>query len=909
MSSSHRKPSPTGCSTPDTVKAALLPPRFTRIKRQAYRRLRMEQCWHFVRWPVLLAGLWGCAALLHLPQSLPDWLHVLLELASFGILSGWVIRRIYHLQRPSLKQIDQRIERDSGLGFPPLATLTDNPALPEGLSEAQQNRENQLWTIHRQRLLASLETLKLHPPHLFPHWPGRITGVLVVLCLFILGCFAGSHTGLRLKAGFIPGTDDDATPIPAMQAWIDRPAYAPGPPLFLTSHAEAPLSLPEGAQLHVIVEAPAGRPSLHGPAHAKRTHLQNGNWQLESTLQQSGTISLSIRGRRLGRWTLQISADTPPDVHWTGKAGAQTQGWYTSFPWSVTQPHGVATLEVQLQPIIPPAHQPDPAYTLTVPLPLEKQPSKAKGETRLDLSDSPFAGLNAVGTLCARSGSGKQSCSQPQTFRLGHRPFHEPLSRALLDLRLDIATKRVTPQQIAHRLSLLTELPLPTDLSLPLILLQRAAHNGMSASTLSEQLWFMALYAEDRSQSGQEIAASMLHIRALQNAVRLHLLALGQQPAPPPSAEQQTLHDELESLKTALDGHMAFIFQKASQNGLVMPMPGGKGMPWIHLAGQVQSDALAGHTAQALEHLRNMVEPAEQLRQATLPDMQALAASMQAQAEARTQRLALRDLIRQETDLLNRAQKRLSSELPSPDSAAQHKDVSQMSTAELLSQLGIAPSTNNDTPSEAATLDQTALLHHADDRQQDHATQYALRLLAKTLNHHGETLTKKKMPNLLKAEKDMGQVLKSLATRQDDKSVKDIQTVLNDLSQSRHEMSQNQSEASKGSKGKLGFIPPPSSSSSPDEQNGASSASPDDDPNSGQDDDSQDEDEKQPDNQDPLGRKMDDSPDSDAHIPDHERNRAHDIERELQRRASDRTRPQSELDYLNRLLAPLRQPH
>lgn len=231
-----------------------------------------------------------------------------------------------------------------------------------------------------------------------------------------------------------------------------------------------------------------------------------------------------------------------------------------------------------------------------------------------------------------------------------------------------------------------------------------------------------------------------------------------------------------------------------------------------------------------------------------------------------------------------------------------------MSTAELLSQLGMAPAAT-DKSSSTSPLNQDVVLLHADDRQQDHATQYALRLLAQALNHRGETLTKKKMPNLLKAEKDMGSVLNSLATRQDEESVKNIQTVLNDLSQSRHDMSKNQSEASQSSKGRLGFIPPPSSSTAPDEQNGSPAASPDDDPNSGQDEDNHDEEQKQPDNQDPLGRKMDDSPDSDAHIPDHERNRTHDIERELQRRASDRTRPQSELDYLNRLLAPLRQSH
>ncbi|MGI4957664.1 MAG: DUF4175 family protein, partial [Janthinobacterium lividum] len=61
---------------------------------------------------------------------------------------------------------------------------------------------------------------------------------------------------------------------------------------------------------------------------------------------------------------------------------------------------------------------------------------------------------------------------------------------------------------------------------------------------------------------------------------------------------------------------------------------------------------------------------------------------------------------------------------------------------------------------------------------------------------------------------------------------------------------------------------------------------------------------------DPLGRHlasghagMDDG--SDTHVPDvTETGRSREIEQELRRRDSDRTRPQPELDYLDRLLKP-----
>nr|WP_240190207.1 DUF4175 family protein [Acetobacter sp. JWB] len=54
-----------------------------------------------------------------------------------------------------------------------------------------------------------------------------------------------------------------------------------------------------------------------------------------------------------------------------------------------------------------------------------------------------------------------------------------------------------------------------------------------------------------------------------------------------------------------------------------------------------------------------------------------------------------------------------------------------------------------------------------------------------------------------------------------------------------------------------------------------------------------------------MGEGKDQTEDDSTHIPDNvARQRAREIEQELRRRDSDRTRPQQELDYLDRLLKP-----
>ncbi len=876
------------------------------IKRRAYYCLRIEQYWHYARWSILLVVLWASAAFLHLPQQLPDWLHFICEATLFGGAFYSLFQKIRYLPPPTEEEIDRRIEHDSKLSFRPLEVLLDHPAFPMGVSPHAAHLQQHLWTIHRQRLLSSLEALRIQPPRLFPRWQEQAIGVLIASIFLALCYVATPHAELRLMAGFVPGYDDDSTPLSPMQAWIDLPPYASGAPIFLNNHPE-PLTLPEGAQIHIIIEGAQNRPILTGVSTLQSIHLPSGNWRLDGRLTKSGMITLSERGRLLGQWPTNIIADTPPLVSWTHKAGAQKDDWHTAFPWSVSQPHGVARLEAQLLPVVPPEKASNPAYKINIPLPLEDQPKKAESTTILDLSSNPFAGLMVEGTLCAESISGRRSCSSSQKFHLGSRPFHDPLSRGLLSLRLRIATGQENKTSTIHDLALFASIPLPRDIQAPLVILLRQTQHDLPLAKLSQQLWFLALYAEERAASGPTIAASMLNIRSIQEDAQLQLLTIGEQ-QPPSVSEQETLHETLETLKAALTFHMNLIFQQASQNGIVMPMPEGKGMPWNQLAGKVQSEALQNHIASAQEHLNEMVNMAEQMRQATMPDLQALSNSMRAQAEARAQRLALKDLIKQETELLNHAQQRLATERPKQAPAPKHKDVSEMSTTELLRQLGIAPPEANTNAAEAESLDQDALLLHANDRQNDHATQYALRVLTTILNRRGEALTQKKMPNLIKAQTDMGVALHSLANRLEGKAIKDIQVVLEDLAQARHEMRQNQASSSNSKKGHLGFIPPPPSASSPNNKHGVSGMTPDNDPNGDADDDEHDEDHAQK-NQDPLGRKIDDSADSDAHIPEHEHNRAHDIERELQRRASDRTRPQSELDYLNRLLAPLRHPH
>ncbi|MXV36244.1 MULTISPECIES: DUF4175 family protein [unclassified Saccharibacter] len=899
--------------------------RLAALRRKAHRVLRLEQLWSELRWPLLLLIIWVGTSLLHIPQSLPDSLHALLEGGVLVVILYILHRRIQGLPPLTPQRVDARIESDSALPFQPLSTLGDKP-----VGAAHNDHHQLIWAHHQSRALDASQELRVHWPRFFATYRSKSIAALILLALGGTFYISNPHCLSRLRAGFLPGTDDDSIALPHVQAWVDSPTYAPSAPLFLGQDAHPSKNqLAAGAMLHVVITDSNGPPVLHGASVQRLQKLSSQSWQLEASLQHSGIVSLHVRGRTLSRWQFSITEDHPPQLSWIGKPGAQNNGWQTRFPWKAEQSYGLRSLEVELS-LSPRQHNKlHKQKSIRVPLPLDGTPKHAESQTTLDLSDSPFAGMKVQGTLHARSLSGLEGTSPTVTFTLGARHFTDPLARALVTLRQQIALGSEDIFDGQRDLALLTALPAPRDVQVPLTVINTLFQTHASLPSLEEQLWFLALYVEDRAQNGLVMAASMAEVRAAQQDAQQQITAMGAA-HPPTEEQQQELHKRLKRVETALTDHMQLMIQKANQSGIVMPLPNGKNAPWTRLSKHIERDTRHNKTARASARLREMVEMAEQIRQANMGDMQSLAQQMAARAEATAQKAALSNLIKRETQLLNQTQARLAIIHQKIAAMQETNDVGQMSTSDLLRQLGMAGNSNTPPSSsseDAAQLDDATHQRFAQERQNNHGVQYALRVLDDILAKRGKDLTGKENKSLNKASTDMGTVLQELAQRHDDNAAVAERKVLEDLSQARDEMKKNQSSSQKNHQGRLGFIPPPQPNQGQgqdqgqsDEQEGGSQGSgslqqgqedQDQDLDDQSDDDSDnsqgDEDKSEKKNHDPLGRKMPNGPETDAHIPDHDQDRTRAIQRELERRAADRTRPQSELDYLNRLLAPLRQ--
>ncbi|MFC0501044.1 DUF4175 domain-containing protein [Asaia krungthepensis] len=893
---------------PASSKTLSLEARVHQARHRARRILWVESAWLAVQTPLALVGGYALSGLLRVPQSLPDTLHAFLLAGVGGGALALAARNLSRVTPPELHRIDRRLEEKSGLRHRPLSGLDDLPADGE---------ETAFWQTHMDRLRQSIGPLRSGWPALA--WtPSRLAGWTgFAACLALALFVAGQKAPSRLEAAFLPGVDDSDVPLPQIEAWVDLPAYAPGAPVFLSSNT-APPRIPQDATLTVHVTGARSGPHVLGVETADVTvrRLDAGSWSFTTRLLHTGRVSIRSRGRTVGEWQFDIEPDLPPEIAWASAPHKTEDGTTLALPYRAAQAHGIARIWAK---IILPSRTDLPA--LNVPIPLKGTPIKPQGVFETDLTESLWAGEKVAITLHATSRGGKESVSKIETLTLPAREFHDPTARALISLRHRFGLGQETPPEVADELRALAG-TLPQDAKGSMLALLYAAAQlddpdaDQARNNTLGLCWAVALYLDDLAGSDAETAQANLDIRAAQKAVQdqiAHMRALGD--AGHTEAEQEKLAERMKRLREALDQRMQALMQRSMQLGTVMPdigeTPDGDSDPVSRLMRRLQSEAANGQSDEALRRLDELSKMTERMRSATPQDLAQIAQQMQARARAQAQRAALHDLVRRETTLLDHVQSRLgigqraAKEAEQNQASVPGQDVSTMPTAELLRQLGMSPPPDMDSSATSPngsntaplTPEQIAIQH--EQRRDDHAVQRALQMVARVLNEDIKSLTDKKMDGLTKADKDMKTARQYLAEAKDSPAEQAIRQVLKDLAETGQQMKEAQKGKNHG--GRPLALLPTMGTGQPSQGGGKKGGEARDQG----DDDTQDDGSDKSD-RDPLGRKMGkghSGADTDGTVPDADsRERAREIERELRRRDADRTRPQSELDYLDRLL-------
>jgi len=437
-------------ATPDPLE----PPResdgLARLKlKEALQRARFAIAWERA-WPPLArlltviglflvvswAGIW--LSLPFLARAIGFSLFVLLALAAASPM--------LRFRWPSKTQALSRLDRGSGIRHRPATALADTISTQDPVALA-------LWQAQRERTLASLKRIRagLPSPRLSLQDPWALRALVLVL-LVATYVAAGDERLMRVSAAF----DWNGVLAPAnirIDAWVNPPPYTARPPIILSAAnkeaaalpSSGPLSVPAGSTLIVRSSGAALDVVANGGVTeaAPKEQAPQGTSEKHFTIAADGSVHVRApSGQPV--WSFTAIPDRPPTISLVKDPERQAHG-ALQMSYKLEDDYGVSEASAHFaarpaegadkDPQARPLFQP-PQFPLVLP---NARTRNGIGQTVKDLSEDPYAGADVTLTLTAKDEAGNEAHSDPFNMRLPERLFTKPLARALVEQRRILA--------------------------------------------------------------------------------------------------------------------------------------------------------------------------------------------------------------------------------------------------------------------------------------------------------------------------------------------------------------------------------------------------------------------------------------------------------------------------------------
>ena len=341
---------------------------------------------------------------------------------------------------PSREQALGRLDHGSGIRHRPATALTDTLTSQDSVAQA-------LWQAQRERTLASLKRIRAGLPspklRLFDPWALRaLVGVMLIAAFFA----AGDERALRVGAAF----DWNGMLAPAnirVDAWINPPLYTAKPPIILSAaNKEAalpmsgPLAVPANSTL--IVRSSGGTLDVvAGGGVSEVTPSEQapaGTNEKHFTIASDGTVHVRAPSGQ-PQWKFTAIPDRPPTIALAKDPERQARG-SLQMAYKIEDDYGVTEAQAHFSAgdgaaATRPLFTP-PSFSLVLP---NARTRNGVGQTVKDLSEDPYAGADVALTLTAKDEAGNEGKSEPFNMRLPERLFTKPLARALIEQRRILA--------------------------------------------------------------------------------------------------------------------------------------------------------------------------------------------------------------------------------------------------------------------------------------------------------------------------------------------------------------------------------------------------------------------------------------------------------------------------------------
>lgn len=334
-------------------------------------RLRLIVAWAAVAWERLWARLWLAASivgfivavvLMDVLPALPGWLHLVLLAGAFGGLGYICFQALRDFRWPTWDTAKTRLEQSGQTPHRPLTTVQDTLAgeSNDTLTPAQKL----LWQLHQSRARENLHALRTTWPAPNVAARDRFTlraGAIVVLFIAVVGSW--DDMSARFMRAAWPSWDA-TTSGPNVKVWITPPTYTGRSPIFVESPAApgatqpALLDVPEKSKVLAVVTGTPRETTFSVDENSfVLEKLADKSQRIEREMPSGDVLDVKQRGRTLGSWRMTTIPDMPPSINFV-REPREAGRWRLRLDYRASDDYGIGSVTARI--VRPEIKNPDP---------------------------------------------------------------------------------------------------------------------------------------------------------------------------------------------------------------------------------------------------------------------------------------------------------------------------------------------------------------------------------------------------------------------------------------------------------------------------------------------------------------------------------------------------------------------
>ena len=545
--------------------------RLTQALQRARYAIAWERGWPHLARLLVVVGLFLVVSWAGLWLALP-FVGRAIGLGLFVLLALSALFPLVRFRWPSREEGLSRLDRGTGIRHRPATALADTLVSQDPVARA-------LWQAQRERTLASIKRIRagLPSPRLAIHDPWALRA-LVVMLMAAAYVAAGDERWLRTAAAF----DWNGVLSPAtirVDAWVTPPLYTGKPPIILSAankEAGTPLAgaLPVPVGSTLIVRSSGGTLDVVAGGDVTETvpteQAPKGTNERHFTIAGDGTVHVRAPSGQ-PPWKFSAVPDRAPTIALTKDPERQARG-SLQMAYKIEDDYGVTEAQAHFArrdgeapkgtPETRPLFNP-PNFSLVLP---NARTRNGVGQTVKDLSEDPYAGADVTLTLTAKDEAGNEGRSEPFNMRLPQRLFTKPLARALIEQRRILALDANQNSQVYEALDALMIAPemftpeAGQYLGLYSVARQlEAARTDDALRAVVASLWSLAVTIEDGNITDVDKA-----LRAAQDALKQALER---------GASDEEIKKLTDNLRAALDNFMRQLAEQMRSNPQQLARP------------------------------------------------------------------------------------------------------------------------------------------------------------------------------------------------------------------------------------------------------------------------------------------------------------------------------------------------